>query len=56
MSDRHDAELAVASLRMAAAIRGGSIAGVIFHIDQGSETGLNRSSQHRLVGVTIAAR
>ena len=30
MSDRHDAELAVASLRMAAAVRGGSV-------DQGSE-------------------
>ena len=37
MSDRHDAELAVASLRMAAAVRGGSISGVIFHTDQGSE-------------------
>jgi transposase InsO family protein len=37
MSDRHDAELAVASLRMAAAVRGGTIAGVIFHTDQGSE-------------------
>jgi putative transposase len=37
MSDRHDAELAVASLRMAAAVRGGSVAGVIFHTDQGSE-------------------
>ena len=36
MSDRHDAELAVASLRMAAAVRGGSISGVIFHTDQGS--------------------
>ena len=37
MSDQHDAELAVASLRMAAAVRGGSISGVIFHTDQGSE-------------------
>jgi transposase InsO family protein len=37
MSDRHDAELAVASLRMAAAVRGGSVSGVIFHTDQGSE-------------------
>ena len=37
MSDRHDAELAVASLRMAAAVRGGSVSGVIFHSDQGSE-------------------
>ena len=46
MSDRHDAELAVASLRMAAAVRGGSVAGVIFHTDQGSERGFNGSSQH----------
>jgi putative transposase len=46
MSDRHDAELAVASLRMAAAVRGGSLAGVIFHTDQGSERGFNGSSQH----------
>ena len=37
MNDRHDGELAVASLRMAAAVRGGSVAGVIFHTDQGSE-------------------
>jgi len=37
MSDRHDAELAVASLRMAAAVRGGTVCGVIFHTDQGSE-------------------
>jgi putative transposase len=38
-SAHHDAEVAVASLRMAAAVRGGRqvIAGVIFHSDQGSE-------------------
>ena len=50
MSDRHDAELAVASLRMAAAVRGGSVSGVIFHTDQGSEGGFNRSSQHLDLG------
>ncbi len=37
MSEHHDAELAVASLRMAAATRGGNIDGVIFHSDRGSE-------------------
>jgi putative transposase len=37
MSEHHDAELAVASLRMAAATRGGDITGVIFHSDRGSE-------------------
>jgi putative transposase len=46
MSDRHDADLAVASLRMAATVRGGTVAGVIFHTDQGSEPGFNRWSQH----------
>jgi transposase InsO family protein len=37
LSDQHDADLAVASLQMAAAVRGGTVAGVIFHTDQGSE-------------------
>lgn len=37
MSEHHDAELAVASIRMAAALRGGLSRGVIFHTDQGSE-------------------
>ena len=46
MSDRHDAELAVASLRMAAAVRGGTVSSVIFHSDQGSEGEFKGSSQH----------
>ncbi len=37
MSEHHDAELAKASLGMAAASRGGTIDGVIFHSDRGSE-------------------
>jgi transposase InsO family protein len=37
MSAHHDAELATASLTMAAATRGGSVDGVIFHRDRGSE-------------------
>ena len=36
-STHHDADLAVASLQMAAAIRGGTVDGVIFHSDRGSE-------------------
>jgi transposase-like protein len=43
MSEHHDAALAVAALRMAAASRGGNIDGVIFHSDRGS-TPLKRSS------------
>jgi putative transposase len=37
MGERHDAALVGASLRMAAATRGGSVDGVIFHSDRGSE-------------------
>ena len=37
MSPHHDAEVAVASLQMAAATRGGDVEGVIFHSDRGSE-------------------
>ena len=37
MGERHDAALVSASLRMAAAARGGSVDGVIFHSDRGSE-------------------
>lgn len=37
LGEHHDAALAVAALLMAAAVRGGRVAGVIFHTDQGSE-------------------
>ena len=37
MSGHHDSALVVASLRMAAATRGGGVDGVIFHSDRGSE-------------------
>jgi transposase InsO family protein len=37
MSEHHDADLAVASLHMAAANRAGDVDGVIFHSDRGSE-------------------
>jgi putative transposase len=37
VSGHHDAELAYGALAMAAAVRGGSVAGVVFHTDQGSE-------------------
>ncbi|MDK1349151.1 IS3 family transposase, partial [Streptomyces sp. 378] len=46
MGARHDAELVVASLNMAAATRGGDVRGVIMHTDRGSEGGFNWSSQH----------
>ncbi|WSA73335.1 IS3 family transposase [Streptomyces sp. NBC_01800] len=46
MGERHDADLVVASLNMAAATRGGDVRGVIFHSDRGSEGGFNWSSQH----------
>jgi putative transposase len=36
MGIHHDAELARAALCVAIAIRGGAVAGVLFHTDQGS--------------------
>jgi transposase InsO family protein len=36
-SEHHDATVAVAALEMAAAVRGGVVAGVIFHSDRGRE-------------------
>jgi hypothetical protein len=36
MAERHDADLVVASLNMAAAARGGDVRGVIMHTDRGS--------------------
>jgi len=37
MGEHHDAPLAKAALCMAAAVRGGDVAGVIFHSDKGGE-------------------
>jgi putative transposase len=37
LGERHDAELAKAALCVAIAIRGGEVAGVVFHSDQGGE-------------------
>jgi putative transposase len=37
LGEHRDAALAVAALLMAAAVRGGNVAGVVFHTDQGSE-------------------
>ena len=37
LSEHHDAELAAAALKMAVAVRGGEVAGTIFHSDRGSE-------------------
>ena len=50
LSERHDAQLAYGALAMAAAVRGGKVAGVILHTDQGSEytAGHVRAACHRL--------
>src|SRR3954447_25916605 len=37
LSEHHDAELATGALKMAVTVRGGDVAGVIFHSDRGSE-------------------
>jgi len=53
MGERHDAELVVASLHMAAATRGGDVRGVIFHSDRGSEYQSRRFRRTcRRLGVT----
>ena len=46
LGEHHDAQLAHGALAMAVAVRGGQAPGVVFHTDQGSEGGFNRSSQH----------
>jgi len=50
LSEHHDAELAYGALAMAVAVRGGQVAGVIMHTDQGSEytSGLFRAACARL--------
>ncbi len=50
LSEHHDAGLAYGALAMAAAVRGGHVAGVIMHTDQGSEytAGLFRQACGRL--------
>jgi putative transposase len=53
MSANHDAALVVASLRMAATVRGGDVDGVIFHTDRGSEyTAARTAAACRALGVT----
>ncbi len=53
MGAHHDAELARAALCMAIAIRGGSVAGVLFHTDQGGEyTGELFAQACRRAGIT----
>ena len=53
MGERHDAELVVASLHVAAATRGGDVRGVIFHSDRGSEYQSRRFRRAcRRLGVT----
>jgi putative transposase len=53
LGEHHDAELAAGALKMAAAVRGGDVTGVIFHTDKGSEytAGLFRATCKAL-GVT----
>jgi transposase InsO family protein len=53
MSEHHDAELATAALCMAAAVRGGNVAGVVFHSDKGGEyTGNTFAAACDALGVT----
>ena len=52
MGPRHDQTLTVASLQMAAATRGGRVAGTIWHTDRGSEyTGADHAAACRRLGL-----
>ena len=55
IDSRMKARLVVAAIEMAVARRG-DVAGCILHSDRGSQPGLNRWSQHRLVGGSVGAR
>jgi len=51
------ADLAIDALEMAVHDRGAAgLEGLVHHSDRGVQTGLNWSSQHRLVGETVGAR
>jgi putative transposase len=55
MADHMRTSLVVDAISMAAA-RGGLKRDAIFHSDRGSRTGLNRWTQHRLVGWSLTVR
>ena len=53
LSEHHDATLATGALKMAVAIRGGDVAGTIFHSDRGSEYSADLFEQAcKTLGVT----
>ncbi len=53
LDDHHDAALADGALKMAAAVRGGDVRGVIFHSDRGSEYTAGRfGTACKVLGVT----
>jgi putative transposase len=53
IDEHHDADLAAGALKMAAAVRGGDVGGVIFHSDRGSEyTSALFGAACRALGVT----
>lgn len=53
LGEHHDADLAAAALKMAVAVRGGDVSGVIFHTDKGSEyTAGDFTKLCRTLGIT----
>ena len=56
MGEHHDAELAKAALCVATTVRGGNVAGVIFHSDKGGELRFKGWSQHCLVRESVEVR
>ena len=49
-------EMVLDALEMAGRSRGAHLAGLVAHSDAGSQTGFNRSSQHRVVGGSVGVR
>ncbi|MEV6107098.1 IS3 family transposase [Streptomyces sp. NPDC051940] len=53
MAEHMRADLVVDALEAAVATRGGSVDGVVFHSDRGTQGGFNRSSQHLVISEVL---
>jgi putative transposase len=53
IDERMKARLVVAAIEMAVTRRDGDVAGCILRSDRGSQSGLNRSMQHRLLRASV---
>ena len=56
VADHMRTELVTEALARAVAVRGGHVGGTIMHSDRGTQGGFNRSSQHRVVILSVVDR